>query len=74
MRIKDPTLIYKQVNAVYEVDVEGKKVVATYRYDMDNEQAGGWNYDLTPCYVDLTEEEIEDLEEEFADVILDIGV
>jgi hypothetical protein len=74
MRIKDPTLIYKQVNAVYEVDVEGKKIRATYSYDIGDEQAGGWSYDLTPCYVDLTEEEIQDLEDEFADVILDIGV
>jgi len=74
MKIKDPELITKQVNAVYVVDVEGKKIQVTYRYDMDNEQAGGWDYDLSPCFVDLTEEEIEDLEEEFADVVLDIGV
>jgi hypothetical protein len=72
MRIKDPVLVYKTVKAVYELDVEGKKVEVTYYYDMDNEQAGGWHYDLEPCCVDLTEEEIEDLEEEFADVVLSI--
>ena len=32
---------------------------------MDNEQASGWDYDLTPCYVDLTEDEIQELEDEF---------
>jgi hypothetical protein len=74
MRIKDPVLVYKTVEAVYELDVEGKKIRATYAYDIGDEQAGGWSYDLEPCYVDLTEEEIEDLEEEFADVILDIEV
>jgi hypothetical protein len=74
MRIKDPVLVYKTVEAVYELDVEGKKIRATYTYDIGDEQAGGWSYDLEPCYVDLTEEEIEDLEEEFADVILDIEV
>jgi hypothetical protein len=71
-RIKDPELITKQVNAVYVVDVEGKKVQATYRYDMDNEQAGGWDYDLSPCYVDLTEDEIQELEDEFYEVLCEI--
>ena len=74
MKIKDPVLVSKTVNATYIVDVEGKEVEVTYYYNMDNEQASGWNYDLEPCYVDLTEEEIEDLDEEFAYVILDIGV
>jgi hypothetical protein len=74
MRIKDPVLVGKKLFAVYIVDVEGKKVEVTYSYDMDNEQAGGWHYDLEPCYVDLTDDEIEDLEEEFANVVLDISV
>mgnify|MGYP003334880084 CR=1 FL=1 len=65
MRIKNPTLISRKLTEVYEVDVEGTKVTATYTYDMDNEQSGGWEYDLEPCYVDLDEEEIEELEDEF---------
>jgi hypothetical protein len=69
MRIKDPVLFKKTVNAIYIVDVEGKKIEVTYWYDLDDEGKGGWDYDLTPCYVDLTEEEIEDLEEEFEIVI-----
>ena len=52
MRIKNPTLISRKLTEVYEVDVEGTKVTATYMYDMDNEQSGGWFYDLEPCYVD----------------------
>ena len=59
MRIKNPTLISRKLTEVYEVDVDGTKVTATYTYDMDNEQSGGWVYDLEPCYVDLDEEEIE---------------
>ena len=69
MRIKDPVLFKKTVNAIYIVDVEGKKIEVTYWYDLDDEGKGGWDYDLTPCYVDLTDEEIEDLEEEFEIVI-----
>ena len=46
----------------------------TYWYDLDDEGKGGWDYDLTPCYENLTEEEIEDLEEEFENVIADLGV
>lgn len=65
MRIKNPTLIDKKLTEVYEVDVEGTKVIATYTYDMDNEQAGGWDYDLEPCYVDLDDDEIAELEDEF---------
>jgi hypothetical protein len=74
MKIKDPTLLYKSVHAEYEVDVEGTKVPVTYRYDMNDEQAGGWQYDLSPCFVDLTDDEIADLEEEFASVILELKV
>ena len=74
MRIKDPVLVSKTVNAIYIVDVDGKKIEVTYWYNLDNEGQGGWDYDLEPCYVDLTEEEIEDLEEEFENIIADIGV
>lgn len=72
MRIKDPVLVAKQEKKVYEVDVEGTKVMATYEYDMDNEQASGWNYDLTPCCVDLTEDEVLELEDEFYEVLCEI--
>lgn len=72
MRIKDPVLFKKTISAIYIVDVEGKKVEVNYWYDLDNEGRGGWDYDLEPCYVGLTEEEIEDLEEEFENVISDI--
>ena len=74
MKIKDPVLLSKKVLAVYEVDVDGSKIEVTYSYDMDNEQAGGWDYDLD-CFVEeLSDDEMEDLEEEFSAVILDIGV
>lgn len=72
MRIKDPVLVAKQEKKVYEVDVEGTKVMATYEYDMDNEQASGWDYDLTPCCVDLTEDEVLELEDEFYEVLCEI--
>ena len=72
MRIKKPTLIYTQEKKVYEVDVEGTKVVATYEYDMDNEQASGWKYDLTSCCADLTEDEILELEDEFYQTLCDV--
>jgi hypothetical protein len=71
MKIKNPTLIYKRLQEVYEVDVEGTKVIATYTYNMDNEQSGGWDYDLEPCFVDLEDDEIDDLEEEFYQALLD---
>lgn len=71
MKIKNPTLISKKLTEVYEVDVEGTKVIATYTYDMGNEQAGGWEYDLEPCFVDLEDDEIDDLEEEFYQALLD---
>jgi len=74
MKIKDPVLLYKVLREVYEIDVAGKKVIATYSYDMENEQSGGWDYDLSPCYVGLDEDEKFELEEEFESVIYDIGV
>ena len=74
MKIKDPVLLSKTVNATFIVDVEGKKVEVTYWYNLDEEGKGGWDYDLEPCYEGLTDEEIEDLEEQFEDVIGDIGL
>ena len=74
MRIKDPVAIEKRINAIYIVDVEGTQIEVIYSYDLNNEGHGGWDYDLTPCYEGLTDEEIEDLEEEFSSVILEIGV
>lgn len=74
MKIKDPVLVSKTVNATYIVDVEGTKIEVTYWYDLDEEGKGGWDYDLQPCCVGLTADEIEDLEEQFEDVISDIGV
>ena len=71
--IKDPVLLYKTVNATWLVDVDGTKIEVTYWYNLDNEQSGGWDYDLTPCYENLTEEEIEDLVEQFELVIEDLG-
>ena len=71
-KIKDPLLISEEnrgYQKVYEVDVEGKKVIATYTYDGVEEHRSGWDYDLTPCYVDLTEDEIQDLEDEFYEVL-----
>lgn len=73
MKIKDPVLVYKRVQSTYAVDVEGKRIIADYSYDMEDEASGGWQYDLSPCYVDLTDEEIEDLEEEFSGILLDLG-
>jgi hypothetical protein len=72
MRIKDPLLVNYVMTKVYIVDVEGKKVEAIYHYDMENEQLSGWQYDLEPCFVDLTEEEIQDLEDEFYEVLCEI--
>ncbi len=71
-RIKDPLLIdqtFGSYQKVYEVDVEGKKVIATYTYDGEEEHRSGWEYDLSPCYVDLTEDEIQELEDEFYEVL-----
>lgn len=69
MRIKDPVLISKQVVAVYEVDVEGTKIEVFYSYDLDEEGKGRWDWDLSPCYEGLTEDEIEELDDEFEQVI-----
>ena len=74
MRIKEPVLFGKQMSAIYIVDVEGKKIEVTYYYDLNNEFGSGWEYDLEPCYEGLTEEEIEDLEEEFAEVVSSIVI
>ena len=71
MKIKNPTLISKKLTEMYLVSVEGTNVIATYNYDMGNEQAGGWEYDLQDCYVGLDEDEIADLEEEFYQALLD---
>lgn len=71
MRIKKPVLLSKVTREVFEVDVEGTKVVAVYEYDLENEASSGWEYDLSPCLVDLDDDEIEELEEEFQDVLSD---
>jgi hypothetical protein len=66
-RVKEPVLISESFGSyqkVYEMDIEGKKITATYTYDGEEEHRSGWEYDLSPCYVDLTEDEILDLEEE----------
>jgi hypothetical protein len=72
MKIKELVLLYKQVVAMYEVDVDGTKINVSYCYDMDDEGKGGWDWDLTPCYEGLDEDEILDLEEEFEIVISDM--
>jgi hypothetical protein len=69
MKIKDPVLLSEQVVKIYEVDVEGKKIQVYYSYDMDEEGKGGWDWDLSPCYLGLTDEEIQDLDDEFEEVI-----
>jgi hypothetical protein len=71
--IKDPVLVAKNIVAIYSVDVDGTKIEVCYSYGMDEEGKGGWDYDLSPCYEGLNQEEIEDLEEQFEDVICDIG-
>jgi len=73
MKIKDPVLMSKNIVSIYTVDVDGTKVEVVYSYNMDDEGKGGWDYDLTPCYEGLNEEEIENLEEEFENIISDIG-
>jgi hypothetical protein len=74
MRIKDPTLVYKTCTAQYDIDVEGTKVRAYYTYNSEHEMNGGWEYDLSPCFKDLDEDEIRELEDEFCNVIYDISV
>ena len=71
-RVKEPVLVGMVVKKAYVIDIEGTKINAYYNYDMDNEQASGWEYDLTPCYVDLDEDEILDLEEEVHVMLNDI--
>lgn len=72
MKIKEPVLLSKQQVAIYEVDVNGTMIQVTYAYDLDELGMGYWEYDLEPCYEGLSEEEIENLEEEFEEVIADI--
>ena len=72
MKIKDPVLLLKQHVAVYEVDVDGTKIEVTYVYDLDEEGKGFWDYSLDCFADDLSDDEMEDLEDEFAQVISDI--
>jgi len=72
MKIKDPKLVEELIYSIYEIDVEGTKVIVYYNNDPDSD-SNGWKYDLTPCYVDLTEEEIQDLEIEFEEVVSNLG-
>lgn len=74
MKIKDPVLLLKQHVAVYEVDVDGTKIEVTYVYDLDEEGKGYWDYSLDCFADDLSDDEMEDLEDEFAEVISQIGV
>jgi hypothetical protein len=74
-KIKEPLLIseeHRGYQKVYEIDIEGTKIIATYTYDGEYEERSGWEYDLTPCYVDLDENEILDLEEEVHVMLNDI--
>ena len=71
-KIKNPLLLsteHRGYQKVYEVDVEGTKVLATYTYDGEYEERSGWDYDLTPCYVGLDEGEIRELEDEFYEAL-----
>jgi len=72
MKIKDPVLVSKQIVSVYEVDVEGKKIKVYYSYDMDDEGKGGWDWDLSPCYEGLNENQIQELDDEFEEVIAEL--
>jgi hypothetical protein len=74
MKIKQPVLIDKLIKEVYEIDVEGTTIVATYTYNMTDATSDGWVYDLGCFYDDLSEDEIEDLEDEFADVLHSIAI
>jgi hypothetical protein len=74
MKIKDPVLVSKQVVALYTVDVEGTQIEVRYAYDLDDEGKGFWEYNLD-CFIDdLSDDEMEDLENEFEEVISEIGV
>ena len=74
MKIKDPVLLLKQHVAVYEVDVDGTKIEVTYVYNLDEEGKGFWEYDLELLYEGLDENEIDELEDQFNEVISEIGV
>jgi len=74
MQIKEPVLLEKQVNAIYEVDVEGVKIQATYTNNGETDEANGWNYDLSPCFEGLDDDEIAELEDEFTIVLYDLEV
>jgi len=72
MKIKEPTLINTTHNAyrkVYELDIEGTKIVATYTFDNEDSDNCMWDYDLRPCYEGLSEDEIGDLEDEVAELL-----
>jgi hypothetical protein len=74
-KIKKPTLIHATYNSyrkVYEVDVEGTKILATYVYDAEDKQRSGWDYDLTRCFVGLDEEEIQELEDDFHEALCEV--
>ena len=74
MKIKDPVLVSKKQVAIYEVDVDGTKIEVTYVYDLDEEGKGFWDYSLDCFIEDLSDDEMQDLEDEFAQVISEIGV
>ena len=69
MKIETPVLVSKQITSVYEVKVGGKRSEGCYSYDMDDEGKGGWDWDLSPCYKGLTEDEIQELDDEFEEVL-----
>jgi hypothetical protein len=75
-KIKEPKLIsqvFGSYQKEYEVDVEGKKIIATYTYDGQYEEHSGWEYDLTPCFEGLDENEILELEDDFYEALSGIG-
>ena len=74
MNIKEPVLIEKRKFAIYEVDVEGVKIEVTYSYTSEDEMNGGWDYDLSPCFDGLDEDEIDNLEDEFTIILYELEV
>ena len=74
MKIKEPVLIEKRKHAIYEIDVEGVKIEAMYSYTSEDEMNGGWDYDLSPCFEGLDDDEIEELEDEFTVVLYELEV
>jgi len=72
MKIETPVLVSKQIVSVYEVKVGGKKIEVFYSYDMDDEGKGGWDWDLSPCYEGLNENQIQELDDEFEEVIAEL--